>query len=95
MIRPLSLNTFKNIKATRSFSIKSISNDQYKVCWNENHDPRQCKGYFINENYQLISPFHDIPLKANSETNTYNMIVEIPRFTNLKLEVKKLFSINQ
>lgn len=34
-----------------------------------------------------ISPFHDIPLYANQEQTILNMIVEIPRWTNAKLEV--------
>jgi inorganic pyrophosphatase len=34
-----------------------------------------------------ISPFHDIPLYANEEQTILNMIVEIPRWTNAKLEV--------
>lgn len=34
-----------------------------------------------------VSPFHDIPLYANAEQTVLNMIVEIPRWTNAKLEV--------
>lgn len=34
-----------------------------------------------------ISPFHDIPLYANAEQTVLNMVVEIPRWTNAKLEV--------
>lgn len=34
-----------------------------------------------------VSPFHDIPLFANEEKTVFNMIVEIPRWTNAKLEV--------
>ncbi|KAI1190507.1 inorganic pyrophosphatase [Nemania serpens] len=36
-----------------------------------------------------ISPFHDIPLYANQEQTILNMIVEIPRWTNAKLEISK------
>ncbi|RDA91764.1 hypothetical protein CP533_4789 [Ophiocordyceps camponoti-saundersi (nom. inval.)] len=36
-----------------------------------------------------ISPFHDIPLYANQEQTILNMIVEIPRWTNGKLEISK------
>ena len=35
-----------------------------------------------------ISPFHDIPLYANAEQTVLNMVVEIPRWTNAKLEVR-------
>lgn len=34
-----------------------------------------------------ISPFHDIPLLANHELKTFNMVVEVPRWTNAKMEV--------
>ncbi|KAL8370611.1 hypothetical protein RB595_000807 [Gaeumannomyces hyphopodioides] len=36
-----------------------------------------------------LSPFHDIPLFANQEQTVLNMIVEIPRWTNAKLEISK------
>ena len=35
----------------------------------------------------IISPFHDIPLYANADRNVFNMVVEIPRWTNAKMEV--------
>lgn len=34
-----------------------------------------------------VSPFHDIPLFANAEKTVFNMVVEIPRWSNAKLEV--------
>merc|ERR1711962_584027 len=42
---------------------------------------------FILDNEGPISPFHDIPLVANQENNTYNMVVEVPRWTNAKMEI--------
>lgn len=39
---------------------------------------------------KIISPFHDIPLYVDpSEKSIVNMVVEIPRWTNAKVEVKK------
>jgi inorganic pyrophosphatase len=38
---------------------------------------------------KVVSPFHDIPLFANAEKNVFNMVVEIPRWTNSKLEISK------
>lgn len=38
-------------------------------------------------NGEAISPLHDIPLHADSAENVYNMVVEIPRWTNAKMEV--------
>ncbi|KAK6633784.1 Inorganic pyrophosphatase [Polyplax serrata] len=42
--------------------------------------------YFKNEEGP-ISPFHDIPLHADNSKKLYNMVVEIPRWTNAKMEI--------
>lgn len=42
---------------------------------------------YIEKDGVPVSPFHDIPLYANQEQTILNMIVEIPRWTNAKLEV--------
>lgn len=42
---------------------------------------------YIEKDGVPVSPFHDIPLYANQEKTILNMIVEIPRWTNAKLEV--------
>ncbi|XP_037069386.1 inorganic pyrophosphatase-like [Pollicipes pollicipes] len=34
-----------------------------------------------------ISPFHDIPLYADAEKKVFNMVVEVPRWTNAKMEI--------
>lgn len=46
---------------------------------------------YIEHDGKPISPFHDIPLYANPEGTILNMIVEIPRWTNAKLEVSLTF----
>lgn len=45
---------------------------------------------YIEKDGVPVSPFHDIPLFANQEKTILNMIVEIPRWTNAKLEVSDL-----
>jgi inorganic pyrophosphatase len=40
----------------------------------------------------LISPFHDIPLFASEKV--LNMVVEIPRWTNAKMEISKADAFN-
>jgi hypothetical protein len=40
-----------------------------------------------------ISPLHDIPIYADANKKIYNMVVEIPRWTNAKMEVKNLFYV--
>jgi hypothetical protein len=42
---------------------------------------------YIEKDGVPISPFHDIPLYANEQQTILNMVVEIPRWTNGKLEV--------
>ena len=39
----------------------------------------------------IVSPFHDIPLYVNTEKTIMNMVVEVPRWTNAKMEVSRLF----
>lgn len=48
-----------------------------------------CHLLIIAENSlgKLVSPLHDIPLHANDDNNVYNMVVEVPRWTNAKMEV--------
>jgi len=41
--------------------------------------------FYKNQAGDYISPFHDIPM--TSEEGTFNMVVEVPRWTNAKMEV--------
>jgi inorganic pyrophosphatase len=45
---------------------------------------------YIEKDGVPVSPFHDVPLYANEQQSILNMIVEIPRWTNAKLEVSFL-----
>ena len=42
---------------------------------------------YIEMNGQPVSAFHDVPLYADQQQTILNMVVEIPRWTNAKLEV--------
>eukprot|EP01134_Creolimax_fragrantissima_P002189 CFRG2189T1 len=42
--------------------------------------------YYKDASGKLINPWHDIPLKG-AEEGTFNMICEIPKFTNAKMEI--------
>ena len=44
---------------------------------------------YIEKDGVPLSPFHDIPLYANEQQTVLNMIVEIPRWTNAKMEVSR------
>ncbi|KAG2222208.1 hypothetical protein INT45_014105 [Circinella minor] len=51
--------------------------------------------YLENENGIPISPFHDVPLYPDPKNTTvYNMIVEIPRWKNAKLEINRESNFN-
>jgi len=43
--------------------------------------------FFKNAAGTPISPLHDIPLFANDAKQIYNMVVEVPRWTNAKMEI--------
>jgi hypothetical protein len=45
---------------------------------------------FIEKDGVPVSPFHDIPLYANEQQTVLNMVVEVPRWTNAKMEVRAL-----
>uniref|UniRef100_A0A5S6R4Y4 inorganic diphosphatase n=1 Tax=Trichuris muris TaxID=70415 RepID=A0A5S6R4Y4_TRIMR len=42
---------------------------------------------FFKRGNEFISPWHDISLFANEKAMIYNMICEIPRWTNAKMEI--------
>ena len=50
---------------------------------------------YIEKDGVPVSPFHDIPLYANEEQTILNMVVEIPRWTNAKQEVRSSISSRQ
>ncbi|KAJ1981841.1 Inorganic pyrophosphatase [Dimargaris xerosporica] len=42
---------------------------------------------YFEKNGKLISPYHDIPLFADEQSRIFNFVVEIPRWTNAKMEI--------
>lgn len=77
---------------TRHFSLQNspriemASSSSYSVRKNGPANTLEHRVYIEKDGYP-ISPFHDIPLYANEQQTVLNMIVEIPRWTNAKLEV--------
>lgn len=43
--------------------------------------------YLTEDQNGPISPLHDIPLVVDANKKVYNMVVEVPRWTNAKMEV--------
>ncbi|KAI5121321.1 hypothetical protein M0805_003788 [Coniferiporia weirii] len=44
---------------------------------------------FLQHGSNVVSSFHDIPLFADQNNGILNMIVEVPRWTNAKMEISK------
>ncbi|KAG0224407.1 Inorganic pyrophosphatase [Actinomortierella wolfii] len=49
---------------------------------------------YIEKDGVPVSAFHDVPLYANEAKTILNMIVEVPRWTNAKLEISKDEALN-
>ncbi|XP_052362564.1 inorganic pyrophosphatase-like [Oncorhynchus keta] len=43
--------------------------------------------FFRNTEGKYISPFHDIPMYADEAQNIFHAVVEVPRWTNAKMEI--------
>jgi len=50
--------------------------------------------FFKSPEGKYISPFHDIPTWANAEHTVVNMVCEVPRWSNAKLEISKTDALN-
>ncbi|KAK6482066.1 inorganic pyrophosphatase-like [Huso huso] len=50
--------------------------------------------FFKNSEGVYISPFHDIPMYADEAQNIFNMVVEVPRWTNAKMEIATKDELN-
>jgi len=50
--------------------------------------------FFKNSDGTPVSPFHDIPLYVDKEKGIFNMVVEIPRWSNAKMEICKDEALN-
>ncbi len=74
--------------------LKQTTNEYKTIAKNENLTNRRI--YFQNcKTNTMISPFHDIPLyKSKGNETILNMVVEIPRFTNAKMEINKKDKLN-
>ncbi|XP_051876072.1 inorganic pyrophosphatase-like [Pristis pectinata] len=50
--------------------------------------------YLKNSDGKYISPFHDIPLYDVVDKALFNMVVEVPRWTNAKMEIATKMPLN-
>jgi len=49
---------------------------------------------FVKDASGPISPFHDIPLFANLEAKTFHAVIEVPRWSNAKMEIDTKSALN-
>lgn len=47
---------------------------------------------YLSKADKLVSPWHDIPLFHDEQQHIMNMVVEVPRWENVKLEVSSCIS---
>uniref|UniRef100_A0A8C3ISD4 inorganic diphosphatase n=1 Tax=Chrysemys picta bellii TaxID=8478 RepID=A0A8C3ISD4_CHRPI len=59
----------------------------YSVEERANPNSLEYRLFFKNDKGEYISPFHDIPIYPVAGKNVFNMIVEVPRWTNAKMEI--------
>lgn len=50
--------------------------------------------FYKNEKGEIVSPFHDIPCYVAGQDKIYNMVVEVPRWTNAKMEIATKEKLN-
>lgn len=83
-------NMFSNLSLYESMNnFFQINNKHYMLKYNNQLNQTDFNiSYFqnINDKYVQISPWHDIDLM--NDDGTYNMIVEIPKYNYIKLEIK-------
>ncbi|XP_026822484.1 inorganic pyrophosphatase [Rhopalosiphum maidis] len=72
---------------------KEYSKMTYQIEERGSPNTADYKLYIKNEN-GIISPFHDIPLLADNTGKVFNMVVEIPRWTNAKMEINTKSCLN-
>ena len=57
-------------------------------------DGSQYKIYLKTSGGELVSAWHDLPLTRAGDQETYNMVVEIPRFSQAKFEINREMRLN-
>uniref|UniRef100_A0A1B6DH93 Inorganic pyrophosphatase n=1 Tax=Clastoptera arizonana TaxID=38151 RepID=A0A1B6DH93_9HEMI len=67
--------------------VKSNRNMSYSVVERGAPNSLDYRLFFKNKTGAIISPLHDIPLHSDATKKLFNMVVEIPRWTNAKMEI--------
>ncbi|KAJ7446509.1 inorganic pyrophosphatase [Mycena galericulata] len=90
-----------SLKTNTSSSVRRLSSLSRHLKMSSQYTPRLVGAantlehrVYIEQNGSVVSPFHDIPLFADQNNGIFNMIVEVPRWTNAKMEISKEESFN-
>lgn len=83
---PVAVDDSMIVKSARTL-INLTSKKMYSIVERGTINTPDYRVFFKNAEGHIVSPFHDIPLVADAKAKTYNMIVEIPKFTNAKMEI--------
>ncbi|KAH8346331.1 hypothetical protein KR084_005454 [Drosophila pseudotakahashii] len=86
-------STFRHIQTERKRT-KPVEMALYETVEKGAKNSTSYSLYFKNKCGNVISPMHDIPLYANEEKTVYNMVVEVPRWTNAKMEISLKTPLN-
>jgi hypothetical protein len=79
------------------------ANPRYEIVERGQLHTLNYRAYFRDvQTKTIVSPFHDIPLVNEQYTSSsenqgnviYNMVVEVPRWTNAKMEINKQLKLN-
>ncbi|KAM3957830.1 inorganic pyrophosphatase Nurf-38 [Aphomia sociella] len=77
----------------RSYTVSTVESQQKNTCTNMYIAEERGSAYspdyrvYFKDESGPISPLHDIPLWADREQRLVNMVVEVPRWTNAKMEI--------
>ena len=87
-------------KASQAPQLADNANRRYEIVQRGQLHTLNYRCYFLDtQTKTIVSPFHDIPL-VNDQHSTpngdivYNMVVEVPRWTNAKMEINKQLKLN-
>jgi hypothetical protein len=72
-----------------------LDQDHYTIVEKGQVNTSSYRIYFKNKSLnKFISPFHDIPLLQNKDKKIFNLVVEIGRWSNAKMEINKKEILN-
>ncbi|CAH1407482.1 unnamed protein product [Nezara viridula] len=75
-------------------SVPNIRKMSFKAVERGTTNTQAYRIFFKNSEGTPVSPFHDIPMYSDESSQYLNMVVEIPRWTNAKMEISRTEPLN-